>query len=121
MTNFVKFCRSLSVVFCTPAFCRWVLKFKSMFKKYFIVILLGLITFSCNVEDENSKKISDTERFNVVKFFEVDSISIYRFTDKGRSVYFTSRKSEVFHRTIQTKTVYKGVRSKVKEHQTICN
>ena len=95
--------------------------FKSMFKKSFIVILLGLITFSCDVEDENSKKISDTERFNVVKLFEVDSISVYRFTDRGISVYFTNCKSEVFHRTIQTETVYKGVRSKVKEHQTLCN
>lgn len=94
-----------------------------MFKKLFFIIASGLLLTSCEIEETNDIEISDTERFRIVKLFEVDSISVYRFYDTERYeyVYFTNRKGEVYHQTTRTSGTLKSRHIITENHQTLCN
>lgn len=50
--------------------------------------------------------------YKVEKLFEVDGISVYRFLDGNKRVYFTNRTGDVYTWEIKNKNVYKT--------QTIC-
>ena len=55
--------------------------------------------------------------FHVEKLFEIDGISVYRFKDAGRYVYFTNTTGRVEY----SYSILSGKTSVRKEMQTLCN
>ena len=84
-------------------------------KKLMIACLLLVLT-SCA---EPGKKVSVSDSvsdFDVEKLFDVDGISVYRFYDGTKPVYFTNRRGEVY-----TEKTYTNGKSTIKERtQTLC-
>lgn len=69
-------------------------------------------------------KTTDSEnKFNVVKLFEIDGVSVYRFYDGGNSVYFTNSNGKV--QSISRRTYYnpttKTTMTDTETTETICN
>lgn len=64
-------------------------------KKIILLILATILLVGCK---ENGSPVTTTDsvdNFRVVKLFEIDGISVYRFNDWGTYVYFTNGKGEV--------------------------
>ena len=61
--------------------------------------------------------------FKVVKLFEIDGVSVYRFYDGGNSVYFTNSNGKV--QSISKRTYYspatKTTMTDIETTETICN
>ena len=64
-------------------------------KKILIACLLVAFT-SCVGEGSEVKVEGSKDDFKVKKLFEVDGVTVYRFSDGDRYVYFTNRKGEVY-------------------------
>lgn len=64
-----------------------------------IIVLLVAIIFLCVSCNENKginvPKSDSINDIKVEKLFVVDGITVYRFYDGGRVVYFTNKKGEV--------------------------
>lgn len=91
-----------------------------MIKKIFFIVSCCLAISSCNTDENNVDK-NDIERFEIEKLFEIDSISVYRFLDKGRYVYFTNRKGNVYHETIHSACSNKHRITQKEHHETLCD
>lgn len=64
-------------------------------KKLILVVLATILIVGCR-ENGTPVKTTDSENnFNVVKLFEIDGVSVYRFNDGGKSVYFTNSNGKV--------------------------
>ena len=84
-------------------------------KKIILFVLVIFLLVSCNDNEGINIPTSDSiNEIKVEKLFVVDGITVYRFYDGGRVVYFTNKISEVksIHneydpatRTIRTKVV----------------
>lgn len=64
-------------------------------KKIIIAAFAILFLTSCKNSGTPVKTTDTQNRFGVVRLFEVDGISVYRFKDNGRSVYFTNGTGKV--------------------------
>ena len=66
-------------------------------KKIILLFILTMFLFSsCNSNKGTNVPTSDSiNEIEVEKLFVVDSITVYRFYDGDRVVYFTNKKSEV--------------------------
>ena len=88
-----------------------------------IILLFVSVTFllvSCNDNKGINVPTSDSiNEIKVEKLFVVDGITVYRFYDGGRVVYFTNKNGKVnaFHKEYDPAT--KIIRTKVVE--TLCN
>lgn len=64
-------------------------------KKVLIACLLLVFT-SCVKEGTKVETINSVSNYRVEKLFEVEGVSVYRFRDKYKYVYFTNRKGEIY-------------------------
>lgn len=80
-----------------------------------VIFLLG----SCDNKGINVPTSDSINEIKVEKLFVVDGITVYRFYDGGRAVYFTNKNGKVkaFHEEYDPAT--KIIRTKVVE--TLCN
>lgn len=62
-------------------------------KKILFILLSVLLLCSCEKSAQDNLRTTNKE-IEVEFLFEVDGISVYRFYDFGRAVYFTNRKGE---------------------------
>lgn len=88
-----------------------------------IILLFILVIFllvSCNGNKGINVPTSDSiNEIKVEKLFVVDGITVYRFYDGGRVVYFTNKKGEVKTLHGEYDPVTKTTRTRVVE--TSCN
>lgn len=92
-------------------------------KKLILVVLATILTVGCR-ENGTPVKTTDSENnFNVVKLFEIDGVSVYRFYDCNKYVYFTNRNDKV--QSISRRTYYnpttKTTMVDTETTETICN
>lgn len=89
-------------------------------KKIILFLSAILILVSCTENKGINVPTSDSiNEIKVEKMFVVDGITVYRFYDGGRVVYFTNKKgvTKAFHEEYDPST--KTTRTKVVE--TLCN
>ena len=91
--------------------------------KKIILLFVSVIIFllvSCNENKGVNVPTSDSSNeIKVEKLFVVDGITVYRFYDGGRVVYFTNKKGVVKALHDEYDPVTKTTRTKVVE--TLCN
>lgn len=89
-------------------------------KKIIFIILSILLFISCSEnKGTNVLKSESINDIKVEKLFVVDGITVYRFRDYGRVVYFTNKKSEV--KTIHDEYDPAIKTTKTKVVETLCN
>lgn len=92
-------------------------------KKLILVVLATILIVSCKNNGTPVKTTDSENNFKVVKLFEIDGISVYRFNDCGKSVYFTNSNGKV--QSISTRTYYnpstKTTMVDTETTETICN
>lgn len=92
-------------------------------KKLILVLLATILIVSCKKNGTPVKTTDSENNFKVVKLFEIDGISVYRFNDGGKSVYFTNSNGKV--QSISTRTYYnpstKTTMVDTETTETICN
>lgn len=89
-------------------------------KKIIFIVLSVLSLVSCSENKGINVPTSDSiNEIKVEKLFVVDGITVYRFYDGGRVVYFTNKKSEVKALHDEYDPATKITRTKVVE--TSCN
>lgn len=89
-------------------------------KKLIVFVSVIFLLVSCNENKRIDVPTSDSiNEIKVEKLFVVDGITVYRFYDGGRVVYFTNKRGEVkaIHNEYDPAT--KTTRTKVVE--TSCN
>ena len=90
--------------------------------KKIILLFVSAIFLLVSCSENKGINIPTSESINeikVEKLFVVDGITVYRFYDNGRTVYFTNKNGKVkaFHEEYDPAT--KTIRTKVVE--TLCN
>lgn len=89
-------------------------------KKIILFVLVIFLLVSCNENKGIDVPTSDSiNEIKVEKLFVVDGITVYRFYDGGRAVYFTNKRGEVKARHDEYDPATKTIRTKVVE--TSCN
>ena len=91
-----------------------------MKKIILVFVSVAFLLVSCNDNKGINVPISDSiNEIKVEKLFVVDGITVYRFYDCGRAVYFTNKKgvAKAFHD--EYNPVTKTTRTEVVE--TLCN
>lgn len=88
-----------------------------MKKKIITAALAVVLLAGCETKQSEEVKTSTNPAYNVEKLFTVDGITVYRFEDNNRYVYFTNRRGNVQY----TRTHKSGYVVKKKRVQTICN
>lgn len=82
-----------------------------------LMIVCALLVFTSCVKEGKPVVVHDSvSGYEVKKLFEVDGVSVYRFMDGSRYVYFTNRRGEVYRE--ETRSNGKQVYSRVE--QTLC-
>lgn len=92
-------------------------------KKLILVVLATILIVGCKKNGTPVKTTDSENNFNVVKLFEIDGVSVYRFYDGGKSVYFTNSNGKV--QSISRHTYYnpttKTTMVDTETTETICN
>lgn len=92
-------------------------------KKLILVLLATTLIVGCKNNGTPVKTTDSKNNFNVVKLFEVDGVTVYRFNDGGKSVYFTNSNGKV--QSTSTRTYYnqstKTTMVDTETTETICN
>jgi hypothetical protein len=89
-------------------------------KKIILFVLAIFLLISCNENKGTNVPTSDSiNEIKVEKLFVVDGITVYRFYDGGRVVYFTNKKGVTKALHEEYDPVTKTTRTKVVE--TLCN
>lgn len=92
-------------------------------KKLILIVLATTLIVGCKNNGTPVKTTDSENNFKVVKLFEIDGISVYRFNDGGKSVYFTNSNGKV--QSISTRTYYnpttKTTMVDTETTETICN
>lgn len=89
-------------------------------KKIILFMLVIFLLVSCENNKGVNVPISNSiNEIKVEKLFVADGITVYRFYDGGRVVYFTNKKSEVKTLHNEYDPATKTTRTKVVE--TLCN
>ena len=92
-------------------------------KKLMLIVLATTLIVGCKESGTPVKTTDSGNNFNVVKLFEIDGVSVYRFYDGGNSVYFTNSNGKV--QSISRRTYYnpatKTTIADTKTTETICN
>lgn len=89
----------------------------------FITAAIALVILTgCKGEGEKVEIVGNVDpAFEVVKLFEVDNVTVYRFVDGGRTVYFTNRTGTVQHQTQHTRVQGKLIITDKQQQITLCN
>lgn len=89
--------------------------------KKLIVFMLAAVLVSCNDSNKgtNVPTSNSINEIKVEKLFDVDGITVYRFYDGDRVVYFTNKKGEVKSFEDEYDHVTKLTRTKAVK--TLCN
>lgn len=89
-------------------------------KKIIFIVLSVLSLVSCSENKGINVPTSDSiNEIKVEKLFVVDGITVYRFYDCGRAVYFTNKNGKVKALHNEYDPATKTTRTKVVE--TLCN
>lgn len=89
-------------------------------KKIIFIVLFVLSLVSCSENKGiNVPKSDSINEIKVEKLFVADGITVYRFYDGGRVVYFTNKKGEVKALSNEYDPATKTTKAKVVE--TLCN
>ena len=92
-------------------------------KKLILVVLATILMIGCKKSGTPVKTTDSENKFNVVKLFEIDGVSVYLFYDGGNSVYFTNSNGKV--QSISRRTYYnpttKTTMTDIETTETICN
>lgn len=89
-------------------------------KKIILFVSVIFLLVSCKENKGINIPTSDSiNEIKVEKLFVVDDITVYRFYDGGRTVYFTNKKGEVKAIHDEYDPATKTIRTKVVE--TLCN
>lgn len=86
-------------------------------KKIIIISIALLALTACESKQVGEVKASSNQSYPVEKLFTVDGITVYRFRDNARYVYFTNRTGDVQYS--YRKRV--GKATKNVKVQTMCN
>lgn len=87
-------------------------------KKIIIISIALLVLTGCGeVQKPEEVKQSSNNGYEVQKLFTVDGITVYKFYDRDKCVYFTDRRSEVQY----SHSVRHGKVTETVRVQTICN
>lgn len=86
-------------------------------KKIIIISIALLALTACEPKQVEEVKESSNQSYPVEKLFTVDGITVYRFEDNNRSVYFTNRTGE----TQYTYRKRSGKAVHTVKVQTLCN
>lgn len=86
-------------------------------KKLIILGVLAYLLLGCEEILPEEVKSSSNISYNVAKLFEVDGITVYRFTDNGRYVYFTNRQGKISY----DYTVHHGKVISTRRMETLCD
>ena len=86
-------------------------------KKLMILSVLACLLLGCEERLPEEVKSSSNISYNVAKLFEVDGITVYRFTDNGRYVYFTNRQGKISY----DYTVHHGKVRSTRRMETLCD
>lgn len=85
----------------------------------FVSVIFLLVSCEKNLEGINVPTSESINEVKVKKLFVVDGITVYRFYDGGRVVYFTNKKGEVKAIHDEYDPATKTTRTEVVE--TLCN
>lgn len=88
-----------------------------MKKKIITAALAVVLLASCETKQVEEVKTSTNPTYKVEKLFTVDGITVYRFEDNSRYVYFTNRTGNVEY----TRTHRAGKVVTTERVQTMCN
>ncbi len=88
-------------------------------KKIILFVLVIFLFVSCDNKGINVPTSNSIDEIKVEKLFVADGITVYRFYDGGRAVYFTNKKGVVKALYDEYDPVTKTTRTKVVE--TLCN
>lgn len=86
-------------------------------KKIVIISIALLALTACESKQVEEVKASSNQLYPVEKLFTVDGITVYRFSDNDRYVYFTNRTGDVQY-SYQKRV---GKATKTIRVQTVCN
>lgn len=86
-------------------------------KKIIIISIALLALTACESKQVEEVKASSNQSYPVEKLFTVDGITVYRFRDNDRYVYFTNRTGDVQY-SYQKRV---GKATKNVKVQTMCN
>lgn len=64
-------------------------------EKVIIIIAIVAILVGCKGEGTRVQILDSVDKYNVERLFTVDSVTVYRFYDGRRAIYFTNRKGRV--------------------------
>lgn len=76
-----------------------------------------LLFYGCNGKGEQIIPNETNDNFNVEFLFEVDGVKVYRFEDRGKSIYFTNTNGKCEY----TYYNYTGKMLEPIRIQTLCN
>lgn len=90
-------------------------------KKIILLLFVGLC--GCTVPNSGTKVDCDSQNpednYEVVKLFEADGISVYRFYDRGHYVYFTNTSGRTSYQYATTYRAGKTVRTRRHTVETV--
>ena len=90
--------------------------------KKIILLFVSVIFLLVSCDENKGINVPTSDSINDIKverIFVVDGITVYRFYDGGRAVYFTNKKGVAKALSKEYNPVTKTVRTKVVE--TLCN
>lgn len=86
-------------------------------KKLIILGVLACLLLGCEERLPEEVRSSSNTSYNVAKLFEVDGITVYRFRDNGRYVYFTNRQGKISY----DYTVHHSKATSTRRMETLCD
>lgn len=96
---------------------QWLKDVFNIMKKIIIISIAPLALTACESKQAEEVKASSNQSYPVEKLFTVDGITVYRFSDNDRYVYFTNRTGDVQY-SYQERV---GKATKTIRVQTVCN
>ena len=64
-------------------------------KNTIVIIAIVAILVGCKGEGARVQILDSVDNYNVERLFTVDGVTVYRFCDSRRTIYFTNRKGRV--------------------------
>ena len=71
-------------------------------KKILLLSLFTILFVSCKKNSESKVYLGKDKDFEIEYLFEVDGVKMYRFTDSGRSHYFTNKGQTITSQNYQS-------------------
>lgn len=86
--------------------------------RYVMIFMIAIfLLLGCDKIEPEEVKRSSNASYEVEQLFEVDGVTVYRFLDNGKYIYFTNRPGEVSY----TYRKSQGKTHVTKRVETLCN